>query len=227
MSQPKAMITGVGRSGTRYLYRVLNELGLNVGHEHYWTTGTPQEGLDVDISWQGAWEHYTGPVYFQARDPLLTIRSLYHVPPEGGHREKRVRWGRANEDHGIRCKLKRIPGQEANDCEGCLGEALRWWHLWSRQSLARATRWWGVERVTPQDLRPVVALSGRQVSDEQIQARLNRISKKDNKKARRGRHPMVLWSDLMHLPEYLAAREQARELGYEMQAKTCESARVV
>jgi hypothetical protein len=65
------MITGVGRSGTKYIQTILNRIGMNVGHEKW------AEDMDGIVSWKFSQRPYdTTTIVHQVRDPLACISSL-------------------------------------------------------------------------------------------------------------------------------------------------------
>ena len=77
--EPTFVIVGSGRSGTRFIARVLTAGGIRTGHEGWWTpTGRRQVRLHGDASWCAAFElnAYAGRVFHQIREPLATMRSL-------------------------------------------------------------------------------------------------------------------------------------------------------
>lgn len=80
---PRAVIIGTGRSGTRYMSRLITEATghTTCGHEAWFrAAGDPEAGFDVDASWlalpaleAGTW---VGPAVHVVRHPVATVRSL-------------------------------------------------------------------------------------------------------------------------------------------------------
>lgn len=80
---PRAVIIGTGRSGTRYMSRLITEASghASCGHEAWFrAAGDPEPGFDLDASWlalpaieSGTW---AGPVVHVVRHPVATVRSL-------------------------------------------------------------------------------------------------------------------------------------------------------
>lgn len=77
------IITGCGRSGTQYMWRVLRDLGFDVGHEEWGKDG--QVGFHAAVNLRGAalnrpWREVQDPendvVLQQVREPLGTISSV-------------------------------------------------------------------------------------------------------------------------------------------------------
>jgi hypothetical protein len=93
MNDLRYVVTGLPRSGTKYISKVLSELGLNCGHEEHF--GTVQATLvRPDEAWDGIWgdaswmavpylEHvFPGTVVLhQVRDPIKVLNS--NLPPGG------------------------------------------------------------------------------------------------------------------------------------------------
>lgn len=76
------LVTGVARSGTTYIWKILHDAGLDIGREN-------RLGIDGIVSWEWAIEasqypdwHVAGPqpefdvILHQVRNPLLTINSF-------------------------------------------------------------------------------------------------------------------------------------------------------
>lgn len=80
---PRAVIIGSGRSGTRYMSRLITESTghTTCGHEAWFRAiGDPEPGFDIDASWlalpsieSGTW---FGPAVHVVRHPVATVRSL-------------------------------------------------------------------------------------------------------------------------------------------------------
>ena len=71
------LITGIGRSGTTYLCRVLQIAGVHAGHEMRWPKGHRDNPYTVVVSWRDIRRRQMfGDVWHVTRDPLKTISSL-------------------------------------------------------------------------------------------------------------------------------------------------------
>ena len=129
VSEPGFLVTGSGRSGTKYLATLLRSCGLNVGHEQWWTLDPSRTAdLDGDVSWMGCFDHsYNGPIYLQARNPLSCIPSIYG-------RENRHPW------HLLRRLTARHSGDWAVDAASI-------WLEYNYHALHSARAWWRVEDI--------------------------------------------------------------------------------
>lgn len=84
----RLIVTGTGRSGTRYISKVLTRLGVKCGHENVFSihgVQIPPEGMRADASWlAGPFLHQMNPeqitIAHQLRDPFKVIGSLVSVP---------------------------------------------------------------------------------------------------------------------------------------------------
>lgn len=76
MLQKKILVTGCGRSGTQFTWKILNSLGIDVGHEVMRENGT------VDwtaVSWEAEKLNQFDLILHQVRHPLKVIASWHEV----------------------------------------------------------------------------------------------------------------------------------------------------
>jgi hypothetical protein len=86
--EPRFVITGAGRSGTRFVAELLRACGIRAGHEDWWNwLGNRSLRLDGDVSWLAAWnvEGFHGPVLNQLRDPIRVIGSYAQAHRRKGY----------------------------------------------------------------------------------------------------------------------------------------------
>jgi hypothetical protein len=85
-TRKRLLITGCGRSGTRYITHLLRRLGMDVRHERMGAAGIASWGMAVDsdtVAWgvptrQFAFEH----IFHQVRDPRHVIASATTFKPD-------------------------------------------------------------------------------------------------------------------------------------------------
>lgn len=82
MESDRFIVTGSGRSGTRYVAFLLASLGMNVGHERVWNGEHPREAswddaLEGEVGWEAAahLDDFDGPVIHVVRYPLRVMNS--------------------------------------------------------------------------------------------------------------------------------------------------------
>lgn len=117
VQMPRLVIVGFPRGGTLYMARILQELGVDVGHQDVWDTEVnfkrklkihnerrekqhqpPVDRIparEVEVSWMAAYDaeaiiHARVPVVLALRDPTKILRSLWRVESDGGWRRKHV-----------------------------------------------------------------------------------------------------------------------------------------
>ncbi len=75
---PRFLVTGTGRSGSKWISHVLTVAGIQTGHEAWWGLTTRIGGMVGEASWLGCFDDgYAGSVFLQARDPRTAIPSIY------------------------------------------------------------------------------------------------------------------------------------------------------
>lgn len=190
---PRAVILGTGRSGSGYIQRVLEAVGVRTGHEHWWSyqPSRRQPFLDVDSSWLATFEDRLPPVVWaQVRNPVDCVASLAAHEFEDGP------WLPWRTDHMA------LTGDRWRD-------ACRAYVHWNRAALDRAERWWRVEDV---DAWLVVDLARRidlPVEHDVAVDALAQVATSTNNRNR---------PDADGLPDVAEAdevRALARELGYD------------
>lgn len=88
MPPKKILVTGCGRSGTQFTWKILNSLGIEVGHEKMERNGT------VDwtaVSWEPQRLNQFDLILHQVRHPLKVISSWHTV--EESHPSGKWAWG--------------------------------------------------------------------------------------------------------------------------------------
>lgn len=127
----RAVIVGTGRSGSKYIAKVLSACGVPCGHEQVWGFGEYKAGLVVDSSWLAV-ASLPLPliVWHQVRNPEAQIRSRVLNPPTNASRYLNVRdaW------------LPDLPRDRAV-------AAARWYVMWNLACERHAARRWRVEDV--------------------------------------------------------------------------------
>lgn len=90
--KPRIIVTGTARSGTLFLSRLLNRIGIKASHERVYHYGLDPDGsdhpaireawknYDIEVSWQAvpflAHEPETSIIWHQLRDPLKVVRCM-------------------------------------------------------------------------------------------------------------------------------------------------------
>ena len=98
----RLLVTGLSRSGTKYLAELLNKAGGNVGHEYVFTVPEPRWGNDsdtlIEVSWLGAphLDEVDAPVILLYRDPVRCISSMRINMGTGPYLEYAARYGPEN-----------------------------------------------------------------------------------------------------------------------------------
>jgi hypothetical protein len=97
--EPRFVIVGTGRSGTRYISRLLQAAGIRCGHENWWRLDDQQATrLEGDASWIATFQldDYRGQIFHQVRDPLKVVNSILYGKKQllrgGPALEGRIRW---------------------------------------------------------------------------------------------------------------------------------------
>jgi len=94
MKPPKAVIAQTGRSGSGFIYKVLQAYGINVGHEDYFCFPWQQpQQVEGDSSWLSVphLSDYDGIIFHQVRNPLKVLTSLMNTYGKDGspHHKKK------------------------------------------------------------------------------------------------------------------------------------------
>jgi hypothetical protein len=155
MSTPGFVITGCGRSGTKYVAHVLRACGVDAGHEDWFYPGGPRRsGLDGDVSWLAvpalearAW---AGPTVLVTRHPVACVRSLvgtWFLTADGS---PHTAFALEHEP-----ELAELPPVE---------RAVEWWVRWNTRAARLAELTVPVETFTlPRVLGEVAAVIGHQL----------------------------------------------------------------
>lgn len=94
MTEPRLVVIGTGRHGSRYIAELLTACGIPCSHEAYWNPFDTEDGaLLGDSSWcaGGFLAGYEGAIFHQVRDPLAVVNSLVKSPDMGPSAELRRR----------------------------------------------------------------------------------------------------------------------------------------
>jgi hypothetical protein len=81
LTEPRFVIVGTGRSGTRYISHLLRAAGIRCGHENWWRLDDNQATrLEGDASWIATFQvdDFAGQVFHQIRDPLRVVSSFLY-----------------------------------------------------------------------------------------------------------------------------------------------------
>lgn len=158
------LITGCGRSGTQYIFKVLRQSGIDVTHEH-------TMGLDGCVSWLMAahvdWAPW-GPlskkyafkhIFHQVREPTKVIQSVFNVPPSAGWK-----W-----------IMRSIP--EILDTDSALTKCAKYWYYWNLMAEEQAEWTYRIEEIDA-----VYSLMGKKLGKKFNTETPKNISKKSNSK---------------------------------------------
>ena len=152
--EPRFVIVGTGRSGTRYISEVLTASGIRCGHEQWWGLGGRSMRLDGDASWLATFQldGYRGRVFHQVRDPIKVIRSLVGLDLSSRQRNRRWTQYRAL-----------VMGGLSNDP---VFDAMRIVDMWVTESEGVAERTWRVEDVDAELISEIAEAIGKQATPE-------------------------------------------------------------
>lgn len=200
--EPKFVVIGTGRSGTAYIASLLTAGGIRTGHEGWWNPiGRRMMLLQGDASWCATFEldDYSGRVFHQIRDPLLTMRSVAAVEV-APHR-------RSNAWFKYRTQYVDYTGNPIVD-------ALLTVDRWLLQA-ERISEWtWRLEDVNPD----LVVEIGRRVGIRVNRARVEAAfpsAQRNEKSERKLLHYDFGWDDLPAGQEKERVIEIARRYGYQ------------
>lgn len=193
---PRLLILGCGRSGTRYVTKVLGRLGLRIGHE------TP--GRDGMASWMSVGREEDirahDVVWHQVREPVGVVASFCTV--------MRRTWTYV-------CDVEpRVPRGDP-----LLLRSMKYWLYWNDLCESAADRTYRVEAVM--DVLPLLAGElGVELTGSALEAAGN-VPKNDHTRqqghAVSDTYPDISWGDLEAADASIAARmrAQAERYGYE------------
>jgi len=159
-SGPGFVVVGSGRSGTTYISTLLRKVGINCGHEEWFTPFVHQRktGLDGDASWMAVpvLQEYGGKVLVQGRHPLSVVRSLAgydHGAFMRGDLPNAVFW---------QMKVQALPLLALR--RDAVYNSAVWWIATYEKALAHADMAWRVEEMSGELLREITRRVGRQAS---------------------------------------------------------------
>ena len=189
------VITGCGRSGTKYIAELLTRSGRDIAHESMGRHGIASWMWAVDarsVPWGPApslFRHPRERCFHQVREPLAAIASLQTFADPS--------WQFIAAHTG-----------SAADAPILLRSA-RYWLEWNRLAEQRSSWRYRIE-----DIATVYPSLCERVSIDPDARALAEVPRSVN--TRKGLYAMVGWDDIARLDEELAAkvREQAREYGY-------------
>jgi hypothetical protein len=185
------LITGCGRSGTKYMATVLRKAGLNVRHERPGKDGTVSAIWIVEDERYPVY-HHQGPrpefdlVLHQVRDPLKTIASLTTTRPGSW------RW------------LARHVPIDLSD--GILKIAAEFWYFWNLKCEARASYRYRIEDLPEEweTLRQLIGIPGE--LDKTVSTTVNARS-----------HKKVKWPEIYQATSLCGSiREMGGRYGYKV-----------
>lgn len=163
LRQPRFVIVGTGRSGTRYISRVLSAAGIRCGHEDWWTiTGTRAIRLLGDASWLALFnlDGFRGHVYHQVRDPIEVIASLATTSMNPEWRERHPK---SHAFHAYRSEYVTFGGDP-------LVDAMQFVDVYLTEAERVAERTWRVEDVDADIIIQIAADIGRRLTRQAVEA---------------------------------------------------------
>jgi len=157
---PGFVVVGSGRSGTTYISTLLRKVGINCGHEEWFTPFVHQRksGLDGDSSWMAipVLQHYEGKVLVQGRHPLSVVRSLAgydHGAFMRGDVPNAVFW---------QMKVQALPLLALR--RDAVYNSTVWWMATYEKALSEGDFGYRVEKMTGELLQTITTVIGRTVS---------------------------------------------------------------
>jgi len=188
----KLLITGCGRSGTRYATKALALVGLELGHE--------KEGRDGQINWRAVgWspERLAGYVVLhQVRHPLGVIASCHTIMQRS--------WDYA-------CDVEPRIKKDADLLDRCM----QYWVWWNKRA-ASVSRWTyrveNLRRIVPS----ILSVTGNPPAIG-FDVAVGDVSNRDHSRAKSKSYPSVSYEDLVSADEKLASaiKEMAVNYGYD------------
>ena len=202
------MITGCGRSGTKYLATLLTAAGMPAGHEkahNHQRRGEWMPGQLVDSSWMAATmlDAVDVPVVALVRHPLRVVKSLVEIGFFGSY-------GAANPTHQpLRLAAPHVYGYQAEH-----DRALAMWLTLTRAALSRAEMLIRLEHMSTALLGRLLAwCGGNPHRAEHAIATVGVVNRHERSRARVGAAHTGGWD--IHDPELAApAQSLAWLLGY-------------
>lgn len=191
------LITGCGRSGTKYTAAVLQSLGIDVGHE--------QPGKDGEVGWKGLYRLLSGQphsyrkIIHQVRHPLDTISSL-----------------RTHTNYLLDSVAQFFPTRSVvTTTDGKLHRCMEYWYQWNKLAEHQASWTYRIEDFPSAfpALCEVLGLSGFPEKWPEIPDNLNT---RRTKRFERFQQEPVTWEKLESIDSELThrVRELATQYGY-------------
>lgn len=185
LTEPRFVITGTGRCGTKYISRLLTAAGVKTGHEQWWNPlDNKASRLVGDASWCAAFnlDAYEGHVFHQVRDTIKVVESMVAVEV-APHRVDKA-WPQ------YRRRYIDFSGDPLID-------AMRITEAWLAESERLAEWTWRLEDV---DADLVVALGeriGMKLRRDRVEAAMAEVPSDTNKKIdKRDDQVRITWDDL-------------------------------
>lgn len=211
---PPVTILGTGRSGSTYISKLLKHVGIDCGHEEWWTPSKTRRRhqMDVDSSMFGypfvsntveSPYTYDGIVLTQVRDPLKTIASYAAI--QAG----RFMRGNFPNDPIWQFHMKMEPRLAFS--KDTLYNATWWWFATTRKNIEASSFWWRVEDITGALLQEICKEMKWTIDLELCEEAVTQVAK-DTHKHKWNVFPLT-WDDI---PDILRADCQtlAAEIGY-------------
>lgn len=199
---PGFVVVGTGRCGTTFTASALTALGIDCGHESWWTVDPSgrRPGLHGDASWLAVpfLGDYQGAVLHQVRHPLDVIRSLVGIgmftdPRHGGYQN---------------LAFEHLPGLVGDD----LTDAMRWYVGWNASCERFAHHRFRIEDLDASLLVQLAADVGHPVDRSTAVRALADVRLDRNSRRRAG----LRWDDLPDGSLKRKLREMADAYGYEV-----------
>lgn len=201
LCEPQFAILGTGRSGTRYISKLLTAAGVRTGHEKWWTCGGPRTaGLKGDASWAATFEveNWHGTKLGQLRNPILVLDSLLN----GQLFDRRL-----SDAYLCRSKYVEFTGDAQHD-------ALLILVAWTRQ-IELISEWlWRVEDMTPTLLEEIGSRIGVTLPRGAAETAFHAVDSEVNRHSRKPDHVPLTWADLTDSPLKYEAQRIAERHDY-------------
>jgi hypothetical protein len=200
VTEPRFVIVGTGRSGTRYISRLLRAVGIKCGHENWWSLKEePTTRLHGDASWVATFRltEYSGQIFHQIRDPLLVVNSLVRGRDE---------LAPGSITHALRSQWVEITGDRVRD-------ALEIVSTWVSEA-ERVAHWsWRLEDVDAKLLVEISNRVGKPVRLERAERAIDTVSTSTNLHTQPDA-PAIQWDDIPESEHKARVLEIARRYNY-------------
>ena len=185
LTEPRFVITGTGRCGTKYVSRLLTAAGIKTGHEQWWNPLDQKASRLVgDASWCAAFnlDGYQGHVFHQVRDTIKVVQSMVAVEV-APHRVTKA-WPQ------YRRRFIEFTGDPVID-------AMRITEAWLTESERSAEWMWRLEDVDQDLVFELAERIGVRLRKDRVAAAMLQVPRTTNKKAeKRARDINIGWEDL-------------------------------